>query len=415
MPKIKASKNMNLGMILNAPYPADIRVKKEADALIKAGFKVHLLCLRKKHEPYEEYVQHLKVTRIDAGTTNYALAFWDAIMAVSFKHPAFMRSIPDWVRNNSITVLHVHDLPLAGTALALRAKLPLSVVLDLHENYPEALRTWFEWKRGLIVKLKNKIFMNADRWQKHEHKALAESDYVIAVVQEMKNRLIQVHAVPPEKITIVSNTEDKTFAESEVIPSVYPGLEKKFKVVYSGGIGPHRGVDTAIHGMSYLQEYPDIELIIVGSGSHDVVEHLRQTACNSGMSDRIHFLGHQPFHKFYSYMHLADINIIPHKSNDHTDNTIPHKLFQSMMSGKPLLVSSSQPLKRVVENTGAGLVFHANDPRDFATQVLRLYQDKTLCDRLGRNGTKATLEGPLNWDTEQQTLVDFYIRVFQKK
>ena len=45
---------MNLGMVLNAPYPADMRVKKETDALVRAGIRVHLLCLRKDGQEYQE-------------------------------------------------------------------------------------------------------------------------------------------------------------------------------------------------------------------------------------------------------------------------------------------------------------------------------------------------------------------------
>jgi glycosyltransferase involved in cell wall biosynthesis len=108
---------------------------------------------------------------------------------------------------------------------------------------------------------------------------------------------------------------------------------------------------------------------------------------------------------------LADVNIIPHKSNAHTDNTIPHKLFQSMMSGRPLLVSSSDPLKRLVDATSSGLVFEANNSEEFASKILHLYNDKNLGDLLGANGKRATAEGSLNWDDEQVPFVNFYQRI----
>ncbi len=122
----------------------------------------------------------------------------------------------------------------------------------------------------------------------------------------------------------------------------------------------------------------------------------------------VHFLGYQPFSKFYSYMKMASVNIIPHQSNGHTDNTVPHKLFQGMMAGKPLLVSSSAPLKRLVERNNVGLVFEAGDPQSFANQVLQLYRDKKLMEMLGANGLKSTLDGPLNWETTQTELISLY-------
>jgi len=405
---------MNLGMILNAPYPADMRVKKETDALIKAGFNIHLLCLRRNDEAYEAEVDHIKITRIDGGKNNYELAAWDAVMSVTFRHPVFVGAMKKWIDKNRIKVVHVHDLPLAGSALALRKELSLKVVVDLHENYPEALRTWFEWKKGFLVKLKNKLFMNPNRWTHHERTAVTSSDYVIAVVDEMKQRLVRKYNVDPEKIIVISNTEDKSFLNQEIDPSVYNNFPLKFRIVYSGGIGPHRGVDTAIEAMKYLKVYDDIELIIIGTGSHDVLDHLNSLCNGLEVSKHVHFLGHQSFAKFYSFMHLADVNIIPHKSNQHTDNTIPHKLFQSMMSGRPLLVSSSDPLRRLVNSTSSGLVFEANNPQDFASKVLTLYNDRTLGNTLGANGRQATAEGNLNWDTEQLRLIHFYRSLFSQ-
>ncbi len=111
-------------------------------------------------------------------------------------------------------------------------------------------------------------------------------------------------------------------------------------------------------------------------------------------------------------MHLADVNVIPHQSNGHTDNTVPHKLFQGMMAAKPLLVSSSAPLKRLIDQHEAGLVFSAGDSKDFADKILELYQNKDLRNQLGENGRKVSMDGQLNWETTQKTLVQLYNSLF---
>ncbi|MBX2917303.1 MAG: glycosyltransferase family 4 protein [Cyclobacteriaceae bacterium] len=394
-------------MLLNAPYPADIRIKKETGALLKAGHKIHLLCLRKKGQPGIELVEGIHVHRIDAGKNNYQLAFWDVIMSLTFVHPKFKAAIRTIVKQEQINLIHVHDLPLAGTALALKRELALKVIVDLHENYPEALRTWFVWKTNPIAQLKNFLFMNPDRWTRWEKKACEEADTIIAVVDEMKSRLMNQHNFTGEKIMVVSNTEEKTFINQKLDHSVYQNLTGKFIIIYSGGIGPHRGVDVAIKGMSHVSAPQNIHLVIVGFGSNAVMQNLQQIVADRNLSN-VHFLGYQPFSKFFSYMSLADVNVIPHQSNGHTDHTIPHKLFQGMMTGKPMLVSSSAPLKRVVESCNSGLVFTAGDEVDFAKKVDQLYFNKELCLTLGANGKKATLEDNLNWEHEQQTLLYLY-------
>ena len=394
-------------MLLNAPYPADIRVKKESDALIMAGFKIYLLCLRKKGQNKFEEFEGIKIHRIDAGKNNYQLAFWDSVISVSFIHPIFRSAIKRIIKSENIQHIHVHDLPLAGTALQLKKELGIKVVLDMHENYPEALRTWFKWKKNPFVRLKNALFMNPEHWTRLEKTACVQCDHIISVVEEMKERIVQDHDIAHSKITVVTNTEDKTFVNQKLDKSVYQTLDGKFILTYSGGIGPHRGVDTAIQAMQHLKEQNQIQLAIVGFGSQSVMHSLKQLAEQLNLQN-VHFLGYQPFSKFYSYMSLADVNIIPHQSNGHTDNTVPHKLFQGMMAGKPLLVSSSTPLKRLVNTYHSGLVFNAGDPIDFAEKVKDLYESKGLRDILGSNGIKATLDGNLNWENTQQELIRLY-------
>lgn len=402
---------MIIGMLLNAHYPSDLRVKKETDALLNAGFQVHLLCLRREKEAYEENINGLHIQRIDAGINDRQLAFWDVVLSLTFIHPRFKKAIPNWVSKNNIQALHVHDLPLAGTALELRSQLGVPVICDFHENYPEALRTWFEWKKNLLSKIKNKLFMNADRWTAYEKQATLQADYVIAVVEEMKNRLVNQYQADPSKVVIVSNTEEKSFINQVEDPTIYKDYAGKFIVTYSGNIGPHRGVDTGIEAMAYLKNEPNIIFVIIGSGSSSVMNHLRLLAEQQQVKDKVFFLGRQPFEKFYSFMKFSDVNTIPHKSNGHTDNTIPHKLFQTMMVGKPVLVSTSDPLKRVVNLTQAGVVFKANDPKDMADKIRQLYSDSNLQKTLGENGIKATLQGELNWEYDQQHLIGLYNKI----
>ncbi|MBL7846877.1 MAG: glycosyltransferase family 4 protein [Cyclobacteriaceae bacterium] len=394
-------------MMLNARYPADIRVKKEAGALIRAGVEVHLLSLRGKSDAAQEVVDGIHVHRIRAGVNNYELAFWDVVMSVYQVHPKFKKAARAILEEEKISVVHVHDLPLAATALSLKKSLRLTVVVDFHENYPDALRTWFQWKTNLVARLKNFLFLNPERWSRFEALASKQADRIIAVVDEMKVRLIREHGLPAEKIVVVTNTEDKSFADQTLDASIYASLQGKFIVTYSGGVGPHRGVDVAIQAMELLREFPQIHLAIVGSGSPAVMQRLQAMKEEASLSN-VHFMGYQSFQYFFSIMHFANVNIIPHQSNGHTDNTVPHKLFQGMMAGRPLLVSSSAPLKRIVEACHSGLVFEAGSPGDCAAKIKALYKDPELCAQLGANGRRATLEGNLNWEATQEELIALY-------
>lgn len=397
-----------IGMLLDGFYPSDIRVQKEATSLIEAGFKVALLCKRRKGEVAYEVHEGIDLMRIISGTTHTSKGIIDIIVGINFVHPLFKHKLNSFIKKFSVDVLHVHDLPLVKTAVIAAKKQNIKVVADFHENYPEALKVWFQWQKNHVIRLKNKIFFGYKRWNEYEKWAVHHIDHIIAVVNEMKERLVEEHHVDPDKIVVITNSENKVFVERELDASIYADDKDKFVVAYTGGVGPHRGVDTAIEALNYLKEFNDIVLYITGTSSKAAQKTMSDSIEKYNIQERVKVLGYRPFSEFYSFMKMASVNLIPHHSNGHTDNTVPHKLFQCMMVGQPLLVSTSTPLKRIVNETKSGLVFEAGNPQDLADKILELYHDSNNCIQLGENGKIATLEGYYNWENASKKLIEFY-------
>ena len=83
------------------------------------------------------------------------------------------------------------------------------MLIDLHENWPHAIQDWAKEKVGLSLYGYKQIH-GFDRWLKFE-KCDPKSDHIIVVVEEMKLRLVEVHRVDEDKISIVSNFESNQF------------------------------------------------------------------------------------------------------------------------------------------------------------------------------------------------------------
>ena len=398
-------------MLLHEFYPNDIRVSKEAKSLIISGFDIHMLCLGRKNEASSEVVNGIHVHRVAIAQTFFWRGIWDIVLAFSFSQPIFKRKLRQLQKKECFVAFHVHDLPLAKTAIQVAEEFSdVKTILDMHENYPEALKVWFQWKKNPVIRLKNKLFFGFDRWLKYERWACEKADHVVVVVDEMKERLQSIHNIKLEKLTVVTNTESADFLNQEHIKNIYERKEGDFILAYTGGVGPHRGVDVAVKALKHL-DLPQIRLEITGTLSDDSRKWLTDLAKENGVENRVLINGYQPFHKFFSYMAYADVNLIPHNRNGHTDNTIPHKLFQGMMVAKPVLVSDAPPLKRIVEATEGGLIFEAGNDEDFAEKIRNLYENKVEYDRLGENGQKQTLEGDWNWETTVKSLVNLYNRL----
>jgi len=396
-------------MIVDGAYPNDIRVRKEAESLAENGKNVLVVCPRKKDDVQSEIINDVTVFRIGTNYTNSKKGIYDIIESITNINPLFYKGLKLAFQKYQIAYLHVHDLPLAGTGFMFKNHVK-GIYLDLHENYPEALKTWFLWKQSKLIQFKNKLFMNPKLWSKKEEKYCKKYDKVICVVEEMKTKLIANFGIDERKLVVVSNHEKKEFADNfkhAVAQNII--TDKEFSITYVGGFGPHRGLQTAIEAMpNILKNIPEAKLFLIGKGSADVEHTLKQLVVEHNLQNSVVLVGYRPFDEVSTIMQKTNINIIPHLANEHTDNTIPHKLFQIMMSKSLLLVSSCKPLQRIVNKYDAGLVFKANDTNDFAKKVVDIYQNYSKYQLKTENAFNAVMQKNENWEAESIKLLSLY-------
>ena len=396
-------------MIVDGSYPNDIRVRKEAESLAEKGKKVLVVCPKKKDDLEKETINNVEIFRIGKNYNNTKKGVFDIVESVININPLFYFGLKKAFKNYTIDYLHVHDLPLAGTGFLFKTKVK-KCYLDLHENYPEALKTWFLWKQNSIIKVKNKLFMNPKNWSKKEQKYCSKYDKVICVVEEMKQKLMTNFNIDSKKMIVVSNHEKKEFVNNfreEVAQNII--TKKDFSISYIGGFGPHRGLQTAIKAMpKIINVIPNAKLFLIGKGSFDVENKLKSIIKENEVEGFVKFIGYRPFNEVSTIMQKTNINIIPHLANDHTDNTIPHKLFQIMMSKRLLLVSSCKPLQRIVNRYDAGVVFKADDENDFAEKVIEIFKKYDRFQDKTNNAYDAVMNKGENWDNESLKLVSLY-------
>lgn len=396
-------------MIVDGAYPNDIRVRKQAESLVEYGKKVLVVCPRKKNDLEKETINNVEVFRIGKNYNTIQKGIYDIIESVFNINPLFYSGLKKVFKKYKIDYLHVHDLPLAGTGFQFKSKVK-SCYLDLHENFPEALKTWFLWKKGRLIKLKNALFMNPKKWSKKEEKYCKKYNKVICVVDEMKEKLIANFNINAHKLIVISNHEKKDFANNfkeEVIQEII--TEKDFSITYVGGFGPHRGLQTAIKAMpEIIKKIPNAKLFLVGKGSLDVQNRLRLLTKDHKVENYVDFVGYRPFNEVATIMKKTNINIIPHLANGHTNNTIPHKLFQIMMSKSLLLVSSCKPLERIVNSYKAGVVFKADDAKDFAKKVIDIHKNYKNYQEETSNAFDAVMNKGENWENTSKELINLY-------
>lgn len=395
--------------ITKAQFPPEIRVTKEGLSLREAGYSSAVLCPPYGEQPDRENWQGIDIFRPRALRQRHIS---DKLLSESvFFSPAWYRAIKQTIAQYQPDVLHVHDIWLGRAAVAARGVQKL--VLDLHENMPAAV---VEYRNGYLGPQLwfRYIFHNHTRIFAYERRLLEISCLVLTVVQEARDRVLINHPhLSADKVVNVENLESKRFIAA-------PGSGKAafdkdhFSLLYIGGFGPHRGVDTLIRAMGPIKHQGrNIKLQLVGAHPSQYLEMLKKLIKKLDVDDYVQITSWVSASDVLANIQQADVCCVPHHSNPHTDSTIPHKLFQYMIAKRPVLVSSSPPLSRSVRQAGAGVVFAAGDSNDCAEKIMALADDPNGRSTFAENGYRYVMKQGHNWEEESAPrLIAAYDRLF---
>lgn len=382
-------------MLLDHEFPPDIRVENEIQALYDAGHRVHLACFTQKNSAKEESAENCIIYRKPISK----LIHKTSVGALKFTfYFNFWRSfINELFQKEKFDVIHVHDLPLAKVGYEFANKYKAKLTLDLHENWPALLRVATHTQSLL-----GKFLSNNKQWEDYEKKYCNLADNVIVVVDEAKERLTNL-GIDSAKITVVSNTLNLKDFE---IPESTPDPDY-ITLLYAGGINKHRGLQYVIKGIKeYKNSNKKLRVWILGTGSY--VADLKELARNEGVEDKVFFEGWKNYQEMQTYFGKSDYCLIPHVKNDHTDSTIPHKIFQYMYAGKPMLVSNCDPIERIVNKTKSGIVYKFDSPVDFAKKLKELIESDWYSSKEFVTENKKVILDKYNWVAESEKLLEIY-------
>jgi len=395
---------MRIGMVLDKPFPVDDRVEKEAKTLIEAGYEVHLLCFTFGKLPKIEFMNGIRIYRVFMSHQIYK-KLSALILTLPFYNWFWKKHIQNFIAENKIDALHIHDLPICGISIDIAKKLKIPLVADMHENYPMLIS---ESRHSNT--LLGRILISKKKWFQKEKVWLEKINHIIVVADEMKQRLQAI--LPPRKnYTVVPNTiQMADFLDQQ---KKNPDLSLKYKddfvVLYYGGLGRLRGIETMIKAAAQLKgKIKRLKMVIVGIGS--IIDELKTLATNRKVEKIICFEGWQNQAVLNAYMENTQVCVLPHIKSVQTDNSSPNKLFIYMMFKKPVIASNCNSIQKIIEEYNCGLIFKNDDSDHLARQILELYNNSTTAKQMGENGYQA-VQNHFNWTKTSQPLIDLYQKI----
>ena len=389
---------MNILMVLDRTYPPDIRVDKEARALISCGHKVFLIARMGKEQRREEIVDDVHVFRVNTLRQLALIRFFADFL---YNYLAYFVILKICAKYN-IDALHVHDLPSALAACVSGRKMKKPVVFDMHEDYTAY---FLSTKRG-VVKLFAPVLLKFLEIQ--ERICVNMSTRILVVVEEEIERLVNI-GTDPEKIEVIPNTVDTDALDKIMIKGNVVRYNDKFMICYVGGVSKHRGLDTMMRAMpSIIDGVPNAHLLFVGNGG---IKELVRLCEKLELQGHVTFTGWVSFEKAIHFMKASDLCVIPYHKTRQTEKSFPHKLTQYMYLQKPVVASDVSSLKRILNETKCGIVFEAGNPKELAERIVEFSQKREELVKMGENGRKAVLE-KYNWALTSKKLCKVYEELF---
>jgi glycosyltransferase involved in cell wall biosynthesis len=381
-------------LVENNSYPFDFRVRREALALLEAGYQVSVIAPRGTAQPWTEEIEGISVYRFPAppggvGVLSYAFEFGYATSA--------MLLLTAWVAvSKGVDVIHAANPPdtlsVIGAIFKLFGK---RFVFDQHDLAPETYLSRFEQPRENLI---YKILCVMERF------SYAAADAVIVTNESYKQVAIKRGSKDPDKVFVVRNGPPLAYQPLEPDPDLV--RRANFLIGYIGTIGPQDGVDywlRAIREMVFTLGRRDFLAIIIGSG--DALAGVKELARELDIEAYVLFTGRLSELESRKYLSAVDVCVQPDPLSPLNDKSTMNKLMEYMALGKPTVAFDLVETRFSAQD--AAIYVKPNDEVEFAERVSWLLDNSDECEKMGKIG-RDRVANALAWEYSEPQLLRAY-------
>lgn len=352
-------------MIVHAYYDEDPRVRREAETLTAAGFRVDVFGLRRDDDPPTGVVDGVNVHRLAVQRHQGAPVAVYLREYLSFLLRAGWALARGHARHR-YRLVQVHSLPdfLVFAALPLRL-LGVPVILDLHEAMPEFFRQRFPAADRPIA---HRLLLLQERL------SIALATTVLTVNDGLARRLVDL-GVPPEKVHVVLNRPSLRRFDPLASPARVFAEDGVVRIVYAGALTPMYELDVVIDAIADLRSRrPDlaVELDVYGRG--DAAPTIEARVAEVGLADRVRFHGRIPIEDVPAAIAAADIGVAPTRRNRFTDISLSTKIYEYAAMGKPV-IATRLPLVEASFPVGTLWTYEPGDPTSLGDAIALIADD----------------------------------------
>jgi glycosyltransferase involved in cell wall biosynthesis len=186
-----------------------------------------------------------------------------------------------------------------------------------------------------------------------------------------------------------------------------PYAERAPIALFTGGLTPIRCAEEICVLSDRLRDVPGFETIVVGRP--DTVQYPAQLATRAGW-DRVRYEGIVPMSRVRELLGEARVALCLNQPREDYLDLATNKLFEYMAVGLPVVSTDIPYWRKLIEQTGCGIVVQGADAEELADAVRWLLEHPSEAEAMGARGRVAA-ESHYNWTSEERTLLSVYARV----
>jgi glycosyltransferase involved in cell wall biosynthesis len=266
------------------------------------------------------------------------------------------------------------------------------VIYDIHEDMPKDVLSKFylpAWSRRAIAWTAAQIEGAACG---HFSALVAVTPSIAERFRTLNHRTVIVYNYPyPNEIVFAQKS-----SEWET---------RRQSVAYVGGITAQRAIREMLSAMALLPESLNATLELAGN---EVPEGIRPEELyqHPGWA-RVKHHGFLDQPSTFRLLHKVRAGLVLfHPEPNHLE-AMPQKIFEYMGAGLPIIASDFPLWRRLLGDTGCGILVDPMDPRAIAQAIQYVLTHPGEAEQMGRRGQAAVLEH-YNWDTQAEKLVNLY-------
>ncbi len=301
-------------------------------------------------------------------------------------------------------VYHLHDPDLVPLGLILRC-LNRRVVYDIHEDYPSQLRD----KPYLPRALRPLIAAIFARWEKfachHFNATITATDHIARRLchQASATKNHHPHQQCRHHIVTVKNYPSLKNGATVTGANAAPGTT--FRLIHLASIlTPQRGISLLLQALDAL---PGCELILAGRFVTPEYETEIRRHPSFSRVTYLNIIPHQETFRWYSSAHAGIIPSLPVLGYEFA---LPVKMFEFMAAGLPVIAPDFPPIREIIDESNAGVVFQPGDVNSLIQAINYLASHPKQARAMGENGARAAAR-KYNWEEEEKKLLKIYERL----